>query len=202
MQKLFPEFEKLTGIKINYEELPENNARQKLLVEFSAGSSSVDVFASSLHQEKRQYAKSGFYAYVDSYLQDTKLTSPEFDYDDFFKGAKDSVTVNDKLLGMPTNMDTNCTYYRKDLFDAAGMKPPQNMEELEAAAKKFHNPPQMFGFVARGQKNSNATQIDPYFRNFGGGYFDQAGNPILDGEGDIKAVQFYADMLRNYGPQG
>ena len=197
------DFEKLTGIKVNFEDLPENNAREKLTVEFTAGSSTIDVFSSSLHQERLLFAKNGWYAPMNEYLSDPKTVSPDFDWPgDFFKGAVDIMVVNDKIMGMPGNMDTNITFYRKDLLDQAGMKPPKTMDELEAAAKKFHNPPQMYGFVARGQKTSNATQIDPYFRNFGGGYFDKSGTPIMNSPEDIKAVEFYAMMLRKYGPPG
>jgi len=197
------DFEKLTGIKVNFEDLPENNAREKLTVEFTAGSSTIDVFSSSLHQERLLFAKNGWYAPMNEYLSDPKTVSPDFDWPgDFFKGAVDIMTVDGKIIGMPGNMDTNITFYRKDLLDQAGMKPPKTMDELEAAAKKFHNPPQMYGFVARGQKTSNATQIDPYFRNFGGGYFDKSGTPIMNSPDDIKAVEFYAMMLRKYGPPG
>jgi multiple sugar transport system substrate-binding protein len=202
IKNVIPDFEKLTGMKVNYEELPENNAREKLTVEFTAGSSTIDVFVSSLHQERLLYAKNGWYAPMNEYIKDAKLTAPDWDYDDFFQGAKDIVTVNGKVVGMPENMDTNITYYRKDLFDAAGLKPPKNMDDLEAAAKKLHNAPTIYGFAARGQKTSNATQIDPYFRNFGGNYFDKSGNPAMNSDEDIKAVDFYAMMLKKYGPPG
>lgn len=198
----FDEFKSLTGMDIQYDELPENQERQKLTVEFTGGSSTIDVFYTSFFQERRLFLQNGWYEVLDPYLNDPAKTSPDFDWDDFFAGAKSAGTVDGKLVGIPTNMDTNITYYRKDLFDAAGMQPPKTMDELEAAAKHFNNPPQMYGFVARGQKTSNATQIDPYLRNFGGGYFDKDGKPDVDSEGDIKAVQFYADMLRNYGPPG
>ncbi len=202
IKNVLPEFEKLTGMKVNYEELPEANAREKLTVEFTAGSSTIDVFVSSLHQERLLFAKNGWYTPLDEYLNSPTLTAPDYDWNDFFQGAKDIASVNGKLIGTPENMDTNITYYRKDLFDAAGLKPPQNMDEMEAAAKKLHNPPTVYGFVARGQKTQNATQIDPYFRNFGGGYFDKSGQPIMNSEGDIKAVDYYASLLKKYGPPG
>jgi multiple sugar transport system substrate-binding protein len=198
----FDEFKSKTGMDIQYDELPENNERQKLTVEFTGGNSTVDVFYTSFFQEKRLFAKNAWYDDLTPYLNDPSMTAPDFAWDDFFAGAKNAGTVDGKLVGVPTNMDTNITYYRKDLFDQAGMKPPATMDELEAAAKHFHNPPQMYGFVARGQKNSNATQIDPYLRNFGGGYFDKDGKPDVDSAGDIKAVEFYADLLRKYGPPG
>ncbi len=202
IQKNIPEFERLTGIKVNYEELPELQGRQKLVVEFTAGNSTIDVFTSSLHQERLLYAKNGWYLPLNEYLNNPQLVHPDFDWNDFFQGAKDIVTVNGRIVGMPELMDTNITYYRKDLLQKAGIAPPKNTDEVEAAAKMLHAPPMVYGFVARGQKTQNATQIDPYLRNFGGGYFDKDGKPILDSDGNVKAVDWYAGMLKRYGPPG
>lgn len=196
------QFEELTGISVDFEDLPENNARQKLTIEFTGGGSSIDVFYCSLFQEKALFSTSGWYTYIDDFLADPSLTSPDFDWDDFFQGAKDAVLYDGKSVGVPTNMDTNITYYRRDLLEEAGLEVPTTVEELEEVAKALHNPPDMYGFVARGQKTSNATQIDPYFRNFGGNYFDEDGNATLDTPENIAAVEFYGHMLREYGPPG
>lgn len=198
----FDEFEELTGIKVNYEELPENNARQKLTIEFAGGSSTIDVFNSTLYQEKRLFHQSGWYTPLNEFIDDPDMTNPDFDIDDYFPGTADAVRVDDEIVGAPTNMDTNITYYRKDVLDEAGIAPPATMDELRAAAETLHNPPDMFGFVARGQKTSNATQIDPYFRNFGGTYLDDDGNPVLNSPENIAAVEFYANMLIDFGPPG
>src|SRR3982750_3517033 len=44
-----PEFEALTGIKVNSDVLPEQQQRQKLLIEFSSGNPSFDVTTLSWH---------------------------------------------------------------------------------------------------------------------------------------------------------
>ena len=61
MQKMLPDFEKQTGIKVEFAELPELQARQKLTVEFTAGSGGIDVWTTSMHVEKRRFWKSGWY---------------------------------------------------------------------------------------------------------------------------------------------
>lgn len=198
----FNEFEELTGIKVNYEELPENNSRQKLTIEFAGGSSTIDVFTSTLYQEKLLFHQSGWYTPLNEFVDDPNMTNADFDIDDYFAGAAEAMRVDEEIVAVPVNMDTNITYYRKDLLDEAGIAPPTTMDELRAAAEAMHNPPDMFGFVARGQKTSNATQIDPYFRNFGGSYFDDEGNPALNSPENIEAVEFYANMLIDFGPPG
>ena len=59
MEKLLPDFEKQTGIKVEFADLPEIQARQKLTVEFTAGSGGIDVWYTSMHVEKRRFWKSG-----------------------------------------------------------------------------------------------------------------------------------------------
>jgi hypothetical protein len=59
--KALPEFEKLTGIKVVVEDYPEDPFRQKLAVEMSAKSKSVDVFTTGTMREGRQFFTSGWY---------------------------------------------------------------------------------------------------------------------------------------------
>jgi len=49
------DFEKLTGIKVVIEDYPEDPFRQKLAVEMSGKSKSVDVFTTGTMREGRQF---------------------------------------------------------------------------------------------------------------------------------------------------
>ena len=60
MEKMVPDFEKQTGIKVEFADLPEIQARQKLTVEFTAGTGGIDVWYTSMHVEKRRFWKSGW----------------------------------------------------------------------------------------------------------------------------------------------
>lgn len=46
--------------------------------------------------------------------------------------------------------------YRRDLFDAAGLKAPNTFANIAAAIEKLHNPPSVYGFVA-------ATKVDEVY---------------------------------------
>ena len=78
MEKLLPEFEKLTGIKVEFADLPELQARQKLTVEFTAGSGGIDAWYASMHVEKRRFWKSGWFADLSKLLKDPTMTAPDF----------------------------------------------------------------------------------------------------------------------------
>ena len=57
LQKNNAEFEELTGIKVGLEVVPEQQHRQKIIVEFASGRPSFDVTEISLHVKKRQVGK-------------------------------------------------------------------------------------------------------------------------------------------------
>jgi len=125
MVKYFPEFTDLTGMKVNYEVLPEVQGRQKLTVEMTAGSGGVDAWHASMHVEKRRFWKSGWFQPLNKFLEDKSLTSPDFDWADFTKGAVDAVTQPDKSISaIPTFVDPFVLFYRKDLYGQKGWKAP------------------------------------------------------------------------------
>ena len=189
MQKMLPDFEKQTGIKVEFAELPELQARQKLTVEFTAGSGGIDVWATSMHVEKRRFWKSGWYFDVSKYLKDPTMTAPEYDWSDMTAGAKAIATQSDgSISGLPSFVDPWILFYRKDLFAQKRLKPPMTLAEMEEFAQKFHSAPKFYGFVARGLKNANAPAWDWVLFSMGGNFQTKDGKASLDhprgGEGD------------------
>jgi len=154
----FPEFESLTGIKLRHEILVDIQARQKATVEFTSGSGGLDAWLTHTHVEKRRFWKAGWYEPLNRYITDATLTAPDFDWNDFTPSAKALVVQPDNTVSaLPCVMDPTILYYRKDLFQEKGLKPPRTLEEMEALAQKLHNPPSMYGLVARGLKNANVA---------------------------------------------
>ena len=63
----------------------------------------------------------------------------------FWKSGLDAMTVKGTLFGMPYFLNPRGMYYRKDLFEEAGLNAPQTFADVAAAAKALHNPPTMYG---------------------------------------------------------
>src|SRR5437868_2582309 len=87
MTKYQSEFEDLTGIKVNADVLPEQQQRQKLLIEFSSGNPSFDVTTLSWHVLKGVSAKGKWFADVRDWLKDPSMTASDYDYADFSQAA-------------------------------------------------------------------------------------------------------------------
>ena len=91
-RKHLPEFEEMTGIKVNYEVYPEDQRRKKIAVEFASGASDVDAFNEAIHMEREKFADAGWSSDMSQFLENKEITAPEFEYSDFNEGAVKSVT--------------------------------------------------------------------------------------------------------------
>jgi multiple sugar transport system substrate-binding protein len=203
MVKWLPEFQDLTGMKVSYEMLPGQQKTQKMVVQFTAGDAGIDAFFSSLYVEKKRFWKAGWYEPLNPFLQNRSLTAPDFDWNDFTEGARTTATQPDGTISaIPCFMDALILFYRKDIFQKNGLKPPRTMAEMEEIAKELHNPPQLYGIVYRGFKNANAATWDGMLFNFGGDFLTKDGKANLTSKEATTTTEYYARLLRNYGPPG
>jgi multiple sugar transport system substrate-binding protein len=62
---------------------------------------------------------------------------PDTSTDGMLKPAVDSATYFNKLYGLPSTSDGGLLYYRKDLLDKYGLKPPTTFDEMKAACDKI-----------------------------------------------------------------
>jgi multiple sugar transport system substrate-binding protein len=76
------EFTALTGIQVSSEQIPEQQQRQKAMIEFTSGRPTFDVCMLALHVQKRLAAKGRWLEDLRPFLNDASLTSPDFDYAD------------------------------------------------------------------------------------------------------------------------
>ena len=199
IKPLFPEFEKTYGIKINFESYEENQLTPKLTVEFTSGTSSIDVFMTRPLQEGRLFFKNKWYQHLNSYIE---RAGSSWNWKDYPESAVKAVTLDGKVYSIPLVTEWQVVFYRKDLFEKAKLAPPTTFEELEAAAKALHNPAEgIYGIVSRGQRAAAVTQFSSYLYGFGGDFIKN-GRCVLDTPEAIKAFKFYGKLLHDYGPPG
>ncbi len=203
IQGSFPDFEKLTGIKLVAETYPEDQFRQKSLVELSSGAGSLDIFMSQPPQEGLKYRQAGWYEDLKSYVNDASMTGPDYNFADFLPGTITFETIQDALIGIPIQLEVEMLFYRKDLFAAAGLTAPKTLVELEAAAAKLNDPGAgVFGIASRGRKAAAVTMFSNYLYNYGGNWLDASRNPTINSPEAVEAMTFYGNLLKNYGPPG
>lgn len=201
-QKYIKEFTDLTGIQVESEQIPEQQQRQKAVIELSSGKPSFDVVHLSYHVQKRQFEKAGWLADLSGYLKDPSLTAPDLMESDF-SAAGLSYAKNDKgqMLSLPWSVDYFILYYNKEIFAKAGVQPPKTLDEMNALAEKLTDTKTgVFGYVGRGLKNANMTLWTNYFLNYGGEFLDKNGNILTDGPEAIAATKAYMASNKSAPP--
>ncbi|HET7716368.1 MAG TPA: extracellular solute-binding protein, partial [Bauldia sp.] len=144
--KLLPEFEKEYGIKVNVDESPFDQTREKTLVDMQQGTGRYDVFAVDV-MWLAEYAAAGFLEPVMKYVKNPDLTAPDYDLDDFLPRVLSGAGVyNDTLYNIPIGAAPVGTTFRKDMAEEAGIvMPPRfdpefNTDFMRNAAAKVNKP--------------------------------------------------------------
>src|SRR5471032_603825 len=88
MQKYIKEFTDLTGIEVESEQVPEQQQRQKAVIELTSGKPSFDVIHVSYHVQKRQFEKAGWLADLTAFMKDPNLTASDLTVSDFSAGGR------------------------------------------------------------------------------------------------------------------
>ena len=202
LEPLVPEFEALTGIDVSLEVLPEDQFRQVRLLEVSSGAATLDGYMIMPGQVSAQYLGAGWVRYIDDLVADPSLTMPDLDLSDFFGGAIGTFEDDGQLFGLPLQIESSLLFYRADLVEAAGLEgPPETMEELMAYAAALSNE-MVAGFAMRGRGAAATSQTVNLLYSFGGEWLDDEGKSALDSPESVAAHEFYAELMRNYGPPG
>jgi multiple sugar transport system substrate-binding protein len=204
LQKYQKEFEDLTGISVGAEQIPEQQHRQKVVIEFNSGKTSFDVIQLSYHVQKRQFATAKWLEDIRPMLADAKMTAPDLDMKDFSAGGMFYATQTDgRIDSLPINIDPWILYWNRELFAAKGVAYPKNFDEILAAAVKLNDPAKgIAGMVARGLKNANVPVWSSFMLGYGGEFFDKNGRLATDSAEAVAGAELYKKLLKDTGPAG
>jgi ABC-type glycerol-3-phosphate transport system substrate-binding protein len=204
-------FEALTGVHARVESYPENELHQKTLVDLVSRKGGFDVIMMDF-MFTPQYAKAGLIEPLDPLLGDGAQTDAAWlAASDFVPALLDAARYDDKLWALPFTSETTLLFYRKDLFAAAGLQPPDTFTDLAMAAKKLHHPPEVAGIGLRGARGQgmNVYVWTGFLRGFGGDFFERFPapspaelRPTLTSQAAVEATALYASLLKESGPRG
>ena len=199
VQQKLAEFKERTGITVTMEVLGTDQFTNKVTVELSAKTKSLDLLFLRPLNDLKQFTKNQWLTELNSYMESDK----NFDLGDYYEGARGACTRDGKLYGIPIVAESQIVYYRKDVFKEKGITTfPQTMDELLVTAQKLTDKKNnFFGFTGRGKTNQTVTQFSTYLRSFGGD-FNTATESLIATPQAIAAYKFYGKLLGECGPPG
>jgi multiple sugar transport system substrate-binding protein len=199
LKTLAEDYEDETGITVNLEFYGNEQLNDTLKVKLNARSSDFDIYGYQVQDVMREFSRNGWLADMTDYVE----SDPEWNWDDFQQSARDAVTLDDTVYGVPVMTERHIMYYRADLLEAAGIPVPTTLDELAAAAEKLNDPDKGFyGIAMRGAKVPLVTQFSSFLYSYGGDFQDEDGNATVDTPEAQEAYAFYGGLLKDYGPPG
>ena len=145
-QQIADDFKAATGHTVNVVAVTEKDIATRATAAFAAGEL-PDVLNHTV-QHLLPFAEAG--------ILDTGAATDvieDLGKNTFASGPLNMAKSDGEIVSVPTDGWTQLVVYRKDLFEANGLKAPKTFADIEAAIAALHNPPSMYGFVA-------ATKID------------------------------------------
>ncbi|MDM0044392.1 sugar ABC transporter substrate-binding protein [Variovorax dokdonensis] len=202
LETLVPQFEALTGIKVRIEKVPPGQIRQKATLDLSAKTGTYATHAAD-PMYYPLYVANKWVAPLDQFLNDKTLTDPDwFKYDDILKAWREADSVDGKPYGIPYDGEVTVQVYRKDLYEAKGLKPASTLDELVANAKALNDPAnRMYGLALRGFAGAgqNMYVYPSLLHGFGGKWFKGKAIDVNSPEA-VAALQWYVETLTQYAP--
>lgn len=194
--KVADEYTKKTGKEVIVEEVAREAYFDKLNTVVANCGTDYDAF----------YAMSDFIpAYVaadglkdlNTFFEDPAVVSSDFTLDDYGK-ATEFFSFDGKLYVLPSEGDTAWLWYRTDLFDKAGLTPPETWEEFLTAAQTLNDPDNgTYGAVIGVKPDEAWWDFMYYIFGMGGELLNPDNSVAITDEAGVNALTFYANLLKD-----
>ena len=194
-QAMAEEFKVKTGIGVEVIPVTEKDLGTRATAAFAAGDL-PDVIYHTL-----QYAL----PWAEAGILDTDAATEvvrNLGRSTFASGALSMAAVDGGIASVPVDGWTQMVVYRKDLFEAAGLKPPTSYKNVVDALKKLHNPPSIYGFVAATKVDENfmSQVLEHVFLANGVSPVNSGGFSPLDESKTTEVLEFYKAIVKASPP--
>lgn len=200
MQRLSKTFEEQhPEIKLNWVVLEENVLRQRLTTDIATQGGQFDVLTIGMYEASLWGAK--------NWLAPMKDLPAEYKLDDVFPSVREGLSVNGTLYALPFYAESSITYYRTDLFKAAGLTMPEKptWDQIgEFASKLTDKSKDQYGLCLRGKPGwgENMALITTLANGYGGTWFNSQWAPQFTSTAWKDALNFYVTNMKKSGPPG
>jgi multiple sugar transport system substrate-binding protein len=186
------------GIKVRPEIFPWKEISPKLIVAATAGRGPDVTLVEVDLREK--LARGKVLEPLNSYLAASDAVS----LSDFYHPDTRTFDGNTYSLNLWTN--GSALFYRSDLFEKAGLKPPKTVEEFVRVAKALTMDTNGDGKIDQWGFAEGIARSQPFAHRFlfpliwagGGSIAGEDGKATFNDPSGVRAVQFFADLIKTH----
>jgi sorbitol/mannitol transport system substrate-binding protein len=193
-------YAKYPDIKVKFQILPENQLRPTVLKDVATNSGQFDAVMIGAY-EVPLWAQKGWIVNLST---DFVAQDKAWNEGDLVKPIRDLVSYKGDLFATPFYGSSSFMFYRKDLFQKAGLTMPEAPtwdQVAEFAAKLDDKAGGVSGICLRGIPGwgQNLAPLTTVINTFGGRWFDEKWNPQLSSAKTKEAINFYVKLLKAHG---
>jgi multiple sugar transport system substrate-binding protein len=210
LQRRAPDFQKLTGARINVITVPFSDLYEKILTDFATRTNSYDAIVFD-PQWMGDFASAGYLEDLTNRVKADK----ELRWDDILPYFRNfSATYNGRVYTIPLDGDVQMVYYRSDLLERDHLAPPATWDDYLAIAKRYNGQdlngdgkPDYGSCIAMKRSAQSYWMFwsvaAPFLQSRGtseGSFFDtRTMTPLVRNEAFRAALDVYKELTR-YGP--
>ena len=200
MKELSSDFAKKNpDIELKWVTLEENILRQRVTTDVATSGGQYDVMTIGTY-EVPIWGKQGWLTELDN-------LGATYDAEDLLPAIRSGLSIDNKLFAAPFYAESSMVMYRTDLIKKAGLEMPKAPSWdfiLKAAKAMTDKEAGIYGICLRGKAGwgENIALITAMSNSFGARWFDENWKPQFDTQEWHDTLQYYVDIMNNYGPPG
>ena len=196
-----------SGVKVTLREFPYGGLRTAMVNAIHGGNHPFDIY----HLDEPwtgEFYSNGWCTPFDQVDTSYQLDPQIIDYNNLprWDATNKRSSADGKVMGLPLNGNVNVFVYRKDLYQQLGLSVPTTFDQAYSNGRtSMSRGKTKYGYVARAQPTQGGQSITydfmPLLYSYGGGWFDDKWNPIVDNAGSIAAMNEFKKLLSLGPPQ-
>lgn len=210
-EALVDQFTDETGIEVEIDSLQYLKLRDRQLLEMSKPRGEYDV-VSWVIMWKGEYVSKGLLTPLSQFFTNAALVDPNYNINDIADAYLQSGGIvgghkgylpgkSGALYGIPFGAETSFLAYRKDIFEAQGLKPPKTYKALRQTLQQL----KAAGIPAMTSRGKTGHQVTAawllHLAPLGGKIFDDQWQPVFNSPAGIEAATVLREIVQT-GPRG
>jgi sorbitol/mannitol transport system substrate-binding protein len=207
MEALVGDFTDKTGINVRFLFLPENDLRQRVTQDVAMRAGNFDIVTIGSY-DTPFWGRYQWTIPLDPFFEKmSRAEREEYDLEDVLAPIRSVLSNGGRLFALPFYAESSMLFYRKDLFEEAGLTMPDRpkWEEISGFAQKVHDPDNdVYGMILRGLPGwgANMAPFGTFINTFGGRWFNTDWEPQLETPEVKRAAEVYSELVTKYGQPG
>jgi multiple sugar transport system substrate-binding protein len=201
LQRLAPQYQARSGVRVNVDILSYPELLSRLTADFVGRTRNYDLCTMDIVWAG-QFAEAG---YTQELAPLMARDAAELALDDIYPSALQGIgNYRGQQIAFPFAAYVNVLAYRKDVYERAGLNPPETMEQLVDYARRLTDAPNnLYGWAANGRRGPPVAQDwMGYNAQIGGSILGADGRPAIASAANVRSLTVYRDLFRAAAPPG